>query len=148
MCSWRSKKHGNQALGRSVGGFSTKIHALCDALGNPLRFILSPGQQSDYKQALNLLEGFSACAILADRGYDADYLVEKAHSMGAEAIIPPKKNRTIQRTYDTWLYKERNIVERLFNKLKNFRRIATRYDKTDTAYLSFVYLAGIFLWLK
>jgi len=131
-----------------VGGFSTKIHAVCDALGNPLRFILSPGQQSDYKQALNLLEGFKASAILADRGYDADYIVEKATALATQAVIPSKKNRKVQRPYDTWLYKERNLVERLFNKLKNFRRVATRYDKTDTAYLSFVHLAAIYLWLK
>jgi len=114
-----------------VGGFSTKIHAVCDALGNPLRFILSPGQQSDYKQALNLLEGFKASAILADRGYDADYIVEKATALATQAVIPSKKNRKVQRPYDTWLYKERNLVERLFNKLKNFR-----------------HLAAIYLWLK
>jgi transposase len=117
-------------------------------LGNPLRFILSPGQQSDYKQALNLITGFHAGAVLADRGYDADSIVHAIHSTGAQAVIPSKKNRKQPRSYDAWLYKERNLVERLFNKLKNFRRVATRYDKTDLAYSSFLYLAGIYLWLK
>ena len=148
MRGWGEKTSGKQSLGRSVGGFSTKIHALCDALGNPLKFILSPGQQSDYRQALNLLEGLKTTAVLADRGYDADYVVKAAQVMGAEAVIPSKKNRKQPRPYDTHLYKERNLVERLFNKLKNFRRVATRYDKTDLAYLRFIHLAAIQLWLK
>ena len=130
------------------GGFSTKIHALCDALGNPLRFILSPGQPSDYKQALNLRQGFQADAVLVDRSYDADYLIQAIHESEAETVIPARKNRKQPRQYDSWLYTERNLVECLFNKLKNFRRVATRYDKTNTAYLSFIHLAGIYLWLK
>ena len=86
--------------------------------------------------------------MLADKGYDADYIVEAAGSMGAVAVIPPKSNRIIQREYDTELYKERNLVERLFNKLKHFRRIATRYDKTASAFLAFIHIASICLWLK
>ena len=131
-----------------MGGLSTKIHALCDSLGNPLRFILTEGQHSDYTQALPLLEGFMADAVLADRGYDADYIVEAIKTMGAQAVIQPKKNRKQLRSYDTSLYRERNQVERLFNKLNNFRRVATRYDKLAVSYLSFIYLAGTYLWLK
>ena len=85
---------------------------------------------------------------MADRGYDADYIITAIKEMGAEAVIPPKRNRNVLRDYDTYLYKERNLVERLFNKIKNFRRVATRYDKLDVTYLSFIYLASIYLWLK
>jgi len=95
-----------------------------------------------------LLDGIKATAVLADKGYDADYIVTAAENMGAQAVIPPKSNRKIQREYDTELYKERNHVERLFNKLKHFRRVATRYDKTATAFLAFVHIAAIYLWLK
>ena len=148
MCCWCQKNAGEQALGRSRGGFSTKIHALCDSLGNPLRFILTPGQRSDFLAASELLRGYKPQAVLADKGYDADYLIEQIQSQGAIAVIPSKKNRRQQRDYDSFLYKERNQVERLFNKLKNFRRVATRYDKLDVAFLGFIYLAAIFLWLK
>lgn len=144
----QKKTVGEQALGRSRGGFGTKIHALCDALGNPLRFILSGGQRSDYTQALNLLEGYTTTAVLAEKGYDADYIVERAMEMGAKAVIPSKSNRKNTCSIDETLYKERNLVERLFNKLKNFRRVATRYDKLDIAYMSFIQLAATYLWLK
>ena len=88
----RRRKRGqqNQALGRSRGGFSTKIHSSVDALGNPTRFILTGGEQSDYKQALNLLKDQSADFVLADKGYDADYIIGKVLSQGAEAVIPLK----------------------------------------------------------
>jgi transposase len=148
MLGWCKKNKGSQALGRSVGGFSTKIHAVCDSHGNPLKFILSGGEQSDFKQALPLLEGLKAEFVLADRGYDADYVVKMIQKIGAEAVIPPKKNRKVLRVYDEHLYKERNLVERLFNKLKNFRRVATRYDKLSVIFLAFVHLASIYLWLK
>jgi putative transposase len=143
------KTAGPQALGRSRGGFSTKIHAACDSHGNPLRFILTPGQASDHTQAHALLEDFEVEeAVLADKGYDSDALVKTITETGADCVIPPTRNRTMQREYDTHLYKERNQVERLFNKLKNFRRVATRYDKLDIAFMSFIHLAAIYLWLK
>ena len=149
MCGRGKKSVGPQALGRSRGGFSTKIHATCDSHGNPLRVILTPGQASDHTQAHALLEDFKAKeAVLADKGYDSDALVQTITETGAECVIPPTKNRKEQREYDTHLYKERNQVERLFNKLKNFRRVATRYDKLDIAFLSFIHLAAIYLWLK
>ncbi len=113
-----------------------------------MRFTLTGGHASDYTQALALLDGIKAKAILADKGYDADYVVTAAESMGAQAVIPSKSNRKIQREYDAELYKERNLVERLFNKLKHFRRVATRYDKTAAAFLAFVHVASICLWLK
>ena len=135
-----------QELGRSRGGFTTKIHAACDALGNPLRFYLTAGQRSDYLKALDLIEGFEIKALLADKGYDADYIVAAIGE--AEAVIPPRSMRKTPRTYDKDLYKERNLVERMFNKLKHFRRVATRYDKLAIAFLSFVHIAAIYILLK
>ena len=149
MCCRGKKSAGPQALGRSRGGFSTKIHATCDSHGNPLRFILTPGQVSDHTQAHALIEDFqTGGAVLADKGYDSHTLVDTITQAGVECVIPPRKNRKEQRKYDPHLYKERNQVERLFNKLKNFRRVATRYDKLDVAFLSFIQLAAIYLWLK
>ena len=119
---WRERGQENQALGRSRGGFSTKIHAACDSLGNPLRFILTGGQRNDCTQALQLLEGIRADAVLADKGYDADYIVEAAVNMQAIAVIPPKSNRIIQREYDKELYKERNLVERLYGSTQALQK--------------------------
>jgi len=117
-------------------------------LGNPLRFILTGGEQSDYKQALNLLDKQDASFVLADKGYDADYIIEAILSQGAQAVIPPKSHRKTRRHYDVCLYKERNKIERMYGKLKHFRRVATRYDKLASSYLSFVLVAAICLWLK
>ena len=127
---------------------STKIHALSDALGNPMRFTLTGGEVSDCKQAIPLLSGQEAKAVLADKGYDADYIIEQVYSMGAEVVIPSKKTRKNQRAYDKFLYKERNNIERMFGKMKQFRSISTRYSKLSVSYLAFIQLASILLWLK
>jgi transposase len=137
-----------QGLGRSKGGFSSKLHAACDALGNPVRFFVTAGQRSDYIKALELVENRKMKALIADKGYDADYMVRAAKNAGAKAVIPARARRKEPREYDTELYKERNLIERMFNKLKHFRRVATRYDKLDVAYLGFVLIAAIYLWLK
>lgn len=97
---------------------------------------------------MNLLERQAADFVLADKGYDADYIIEEVLAKGAEAVIPPKSNRKNPRDYDAFLYKERNKIERMYGKLKHFRRIATRYDKLASSYLSFVFVAAIYLWLK
>lgn len=148
MCRRGKRGQINHSFGRSKGGFTTKIHALCDALGNPLRFILTGGQRNDCTQAIDLLDGYQGKAVLADKGYDTNDIVEAINAMGAEAVIPSKSNRKIQRNYDETLYKERNLIERLFGKLKQFRRIATRYDKTDSAFMAFIHIASILLWIK
>ena len=137
-----------QGLGRSKGGFSSKLHAACDALGNPVRFFITAGQRSDYVKALDLVAGREMEALIADKGYDADYMIKAAKDVGGKAVIPSRSMRKAPREYDEELYKERNLIERMFNKLKHFRRVATRYDKLDLAYLGFVFLAGIYLWLK
>lgn len=137
-----------QEIGRSKGGFTSKLHAACDGLGNPVRFFITAGQRSDYSKALDLIEGKKMKALIADKGYDANYMIEAASIVGAEVIIPPRSNRKIPRHYDAELYKERNLIERMFNKMKHFRRVATRYDKLDVAYLGFVFIAACYLWLK
>lgn len=138
----------DQELGRSKGGFSSKLHACCDALGNPLRFFVTAGQRSDYIKALDLIEGKCMKVLIADRGYDANYMIEAAEAVNAESVIPPRFHRKALREYDKALYKERNLIERMFNKIKHFRRVATRYDKLAISFLSFVHIAGIYLWLK
>ncbi len=131
-----------EGLGRSRGGLTTKVHAACDALGNPVRYLLTPGQRNDVTQATELLDGYEVGAVLADKGYDAGWLVDQIEAAGAIAVIPPKKNRLEQRSYDANLYADRNKIERLFNRLKHYRRVATRYEKTGRNYLSVVFLAS------
>ncbi|MBY5690432.1 IS5 family transposase [Rhizobium leguminosarum] len=137
-----------QGLGRSRGGLSTKIHAATESLGLPVRLIASPGQRNDIAFAHDLVDGIQAAATIADKGYDADHLCDKITETGADVVIPPKRNRKLQRPYDTDLYKERNRIERFFNKLKQFRRAATRYDKLLANFMGFVKLAAIAIWLK
>jgi putative transposase len=127
---------------------STKIHAATEALGLPIRLIGSPGHRNDIALAHALIDGFAAVAALADKGYDADHLCERITQAGARLVIPPKRNRKVQRPYDAELYKERNRIERFFNKLKQFRRVATRYDKLLANFMGFVKLAAIAIWLK
>jgi putative transposase len=127
---------------------STKIHAATEALGLPVRLIASPGQRNDIALAHELVEGIEASAVLADKGYDADHLCDKIAETGTQVVIPPKRNRKHQRAYDAELYKERNSIERFFNKLKHFRRVATRYDKLLANFMGFVKLAAIAIWLR
>lgn len=121
---------------------------MCDALGLPIKFIVTGGEVSDFTQAIPLLTDEKANYVLADRGYDSNEIVAHVvNNMQAEAVIPSKKNRLIQRTYDKYIYKERNMVERLFNKLKNFRKLATRYEKIQKNFEALICLACSFLWL-
>lgn len=123
------------------------MHAAVDALGNPLKFTLTPGQRSDFTQAQCLISDFQAEAVIADKGYDSDAFVAFIEAREAKAVIPSRKNRKEQREIDENLYKDRNKVERFFGRIKHYRRIATRYDKTARNYLSFVYLASTMVWL-
>jgi transposase len=109
---------------------STKIHALVDALGNPLGFHLTPGQSCDLDGADVLLNALAADTVLADKGYDADErVIERLQQQGKTAVIPSKRNRTTPRDYDKDLYKARHLIENFFATLKQYRAIATRYDK-------------------
>lgn len=129
-----AKKSGgqeSQALGRSRGGFSTNIHASVDALGNPLRFLLTGGQRHDITQAEVLVADFDFERVVADRSYDAEYFLKKIAENAAEAVIPPRKNRKEQREYDRHLYKERHLIECFFNKIRHYRRLFSRFEKLD-----------------
>jgi transposase len=126
---------------------STKIHAAVDALGNPVRLLLTEGQTSEYTLANELISGLQPDYVIADKGYDSDSFVEAIHTGGAEAVIPPRSNRKSLRDYDKILYKERNLVERLFQKLKNYRRIATRYERLARNYNAMLVLVATVIWL-
>ena len=126
---------------------STKIHAVVDALGNPLRFILTPGQVNDITQAEELIAELPADHVLADKGYDLKALRETIVNQDAVPVIPPRKTSP-QVPCDFALYCERNLVERFFLKIKHFRRIATRYDQTPRAFLSILCLVSAFIWTK
>ena len=136
-----------EAVGKSRGGLSTKIHAAVDALGNPVRLLLTAGQASEYGQANGLIEGFDAEYVLADKGYDSDDFIEAIAASGAEAVVPPRKSRNEQREYDREWYKERNLVERLSQKLKHLRRIGTGYEKLKRNYQAMLFLVSSMTWL-
>lgn len=141
------KASGPQAIGITRGGLNTKIHAVCDALGNPLRFVLTPGQRHDSKPVPELLDGLQAKALLADKAYDSDKIVQAAEKRGMQVIIPSRVNRKKQRVLDRHHYKARHLVENLFQRMKVFRRVATRFDKLDVTFLGFVHIAGTMKWL-
>jgi len=137
-----------QKFGRSRGWFSTKVYASTDSLGCPTRFILTGGNESDYGQAIPLIQDQNADFILADKGYDSQTILDAIESKGAKPVIPPRNIWNTMREYDHHIYKERNAIERMFNKLKQFRRVSSRYDKLAISYLSFLYVASIAIWLR
>ena len=127
---------------------STKIHAAVDGLGNLARFRLTGGECHDMTQAEALIEGMlDVGAVVADKAFDADSLLERIAGMKAQAIIPPRSNRRDIRAYDKHVYKSRNLVERFFARIKQFRRIATRYDKLASRFAAFVSIVAAFIWL-
>ena len=137
-----------QALGKSRGGFTCKIHIVVDALGNPLDFILTPGQQHEVKQAPQLLAGRHCDYVIGDKAYDADDLLDLIENMGATPVIPPRKRRKSPQVYDKHLYKERHLIECFINKIKWFRRIFSRYDKLDVRYLDFLFFVSTLIWAR
>ncbi len=136
-------------MGRSRGGLTTKIHALVDADGLPIALKLSEGQAHDGREAANMFATVQAGHILlADRAYDCDALrnsLAKSGAWGNIRLMPNRKNRP---AFSAWLYRQRNAVERFFNKLKHFRAVATRYDKRDDNFLASVKLASLRIWLR
>ena len=118
-----------------------------DTWGRPLRFIVTGGQHHDSTQARALLTGFTAASVIADKGYDSQTLIEYIEGQGATPVIPPRAGRRAPRPYDATLYKQRNWIERTFNRLKHCRRLATRYDRKTTHFLAFLYLAALPLWV-
>ena len=136
-------------MGRSRGGLTTKIHALVDAVGLPVKILLSEGQAYDGHKALEMLDTLTSQSVfLADRAYDADVIRKAIAQNGALANIPSMPQRRIRPPFDKQLYKQRNLVERFFNKIKHFRAIATRYEKDPDNFLALVKLAACKLWMR
>jgi len=128
---------------------STKINATVDALGNPTGFTLTPGQACDLDGADILLPRIKADILIADKAFDADRrVIVPLEQAGKTVVIPPKANRKQPRSYDKDLYKARHLVENFFAKLKQFRAIATRYDKRASNFLAGIYLASTIIWLN
>jgi transposase len=128
---------------------STKIHTLVDALGNPVAFHLSGGEAHDLVGADHLLPHMQAELLIADKAFDADErVIEPLAAAGKAAVIPPKANRGSAREFDRDLFKMRHLIENFFAKLKQFRAIATRYDKTARNFLAAVHLAASIIWLN
>lgn len=120
----------------------------CDSLGRPVRFLIAPGQSHDILAVPALLEGHHPIAVLADRAYDAGSLRQYLDRIGAEAVIPSTRSRKAQIPHDPLIYKLRNRIERCFNKLKHFRRFATRFDRLASHYLAFIHIAASMLWMR
>ena len=137
-----------QALGRSRGGFGTKVHVAVNGLGLPVKLVLTPGQAADVTQAETLIRDVPFEVVIADRGYDSQAVVEAVETGGGEAVIPSRKNRKVQRAYDRERYKDRNLVERFWAKMKRYRRVATRYEKTARNFLAVIHVASIMLLLQ
>jgi len=144
---WRKRGAFRHAIGRSRGGRTTKIHALTDDRGRPLAFQLTPGNTHDLDGARALL-AIVPCPsrLLADRAYDARSLRDWLAQRGTEAVIPPNPTRKHPHAYDATAYKRRNLIERMFCRLKDFRRIATRYDKLARNFLAGVLIAAAVTW--
>ena len=138
----------SQALGRSRGGFSTKLHVGVDGLGNPLRFRLTGGQEHDVTQAEELIDGLDSEYVIADRAYDSNRFLESIIRSGAAPVIPPRSNRKAPHSYDEYLYRERHLVECFIGKIKHFRRIFSRFDKLAGRYLGFLHFVGALIWLR
>jgi len=124
------------------------VHALADALGNPVNLMLTPGQDHDLTCAEPLLENADPDALLGDKAYDADPFVDTLTQRGITPVIPPKANRKTKRACDFALYCERNLIERFFNKIKHYRAIATRYDKLARNFLAAVQLVAAIILLN
>ncbi len=125
------------------------MHVLADAQGRPLHIVLGAGQQHDCKRAVELLQTVSQTSkVLADKAYDTNQVLNAVVALGAEAVIPSQSRRHIPRVIDEGCYRQRNRIERLMSRLKQFRRLATRYDKTASSYLGFVHFICALLWLR
>jgi transposase len=139
----------DQGVGRSKGGLTTKIHLRVNAAGLPVAAIVTGGEVSDFKgYAPVMADGPGPKVLIGDKGYDTDFVREDMETRGGVAVIPAKRNRKTHIPIDGHIYALRNPIERCFNKMKNARRLATRYDKTSLSYLGFVHIVSIRLWMK
>ena len=138
----------DEALGRCRGGLSTKIHVAIAGVDRPLRLMLSGGEVHDSTKAEELISEHSAEHVIADKAYDSDDFVARIESYGAKVVIPPRNDRRQPRNYDKELYKQRNKVERFINRIKHYRRAATRYEKTARNFLAFWLFAAVMVLVK
>lgn len=150
MCSRRKRGAQTNALGRSRGGFSTKINARTNAEGLPIGILITPGQAHDVTAYPALMQEVddNPERMLADKGFDSDAVRHDIEKRGGEALIPTRANRKVQHLVDKAIYALRNRIERFFNRVKNSRRVATRYDKLVASFAAFVLLATIRLWIR
>ncbi|UPJ59791.1 IS5 family transposase [Bradyrhizobium sp. 192] len=132
----------SQAIGRSKGGMTTKILALTDALGNLVRFVLLPGQRFDTVGVPPLIEGLAFNALIADKAFDSNVIIAELEARGAKVVISQHPRRAQPLAIDKEMYKWRHLIENFFGKLKEFKRIAMRADKTDQSFTSMIYLAA------
>ncbi|MBN9522373.1 IS5 family transposase [bacterium] len=139
---------GEQALGRSRGGFGTKLHGSCNGLGQPVGLVLTVGQESDSGQAEALSGDHTPEVVVADKGYDKKELVARVAARGAAAVLPTQKNRKTPRAVDPHVYRERNVVERFWARAKPFRRVATRYEKKAANFLAFAWVAALVVMME
>ena len=137
-----------EAIGRSRGGLTTKIHAIVDALGLPLKFIITGGNVSDISTAKTLCQSLFLTQVLADKGYDSDKFRDFLKQRECVPVIPGRSNRKNPVIYDKILYKERNYIERFFGKIKHFHRVSMRHEKTTRNYLAILNLVGALAWLE
>ena len=128
---------------------NSKLHAVCDGLGRPLIMLLSEGQMSDYKGAALMIDAFpKAKTLLGDKGYDADWFRQALTDRGITPCIPPKSNRKVQIDYDKTLYRQRHRIENMFGRLKDWRRVHTRYDRCAHTFMSAITIAAtVIFWL-
>jgi transposase len=151
-CLGSGRKRGihRRALGRSRGGFTSKVHCLGDARGRPIAFELTPGEAADCKSYDTLIDRieWAPDALLADKAYDTDAIRDDLKMRGIKAVIPPKSNRKIAIRYNKRLYRERNWIERVIGHLKINRAIATRYDQLAESFLGMLYIATARYWIK
>jgi len=132
-----------QDIGKTKGGWNTKVHAAVDKDGAPVALLLSPGNEADVSHATDLLENVVATTVVGDKGYDSDDLRIWLYERDVTPCIPPKANRTNPIPYRRASYKKRHLVENVFESIKTFRRVATRYDKLSETYFGWVVLAVI-----
>ncbi|MGO7616408.1 IS5 family transposase [Rhizobium ruizarguesonis] len=147
MSRWRKRGADAEAIGRSRGGRSTKIHAVVDGCGRPIALRITPGQRGDAPVAVPLLTRLPASRLCAaDTAYDSDTLRDFLTARGTQPVIPNNPTRKRMQPFDPIAYKRRNIIERTFCRLKDWRRIATRYDKLMINFEATCYIAALVIW--
>lgn len=144
----RKNSQPEQALGRSRGGFTTKIHCITEALGLPLKFSLTPGQRHDVTQATHLTKEFVGVPVLGDTAYCSYQFMDELIAKDCEPVIPSRINSKKPNEYDKFLYKERHQIECFFGKIKHFRRIFSRFEKSAASYMAFLHFVGTLIWLR